>query len=72
MSYTDTIPPRDSPTLPERLAAMRDEIDSILDGVCAECDGKSAAEIRAIFKRRLVPIVSKHFPDGSVNFRITK
>ena len=69
-SYTTS--DRHSPTLQDRFDLMRAEIDSVLDEVCAECDGKSAAEIRSIFKRRLIPLVQKHFPDGSLNFRITK
>ena len=69
-SYTTS--DRHSPTLQDRFDLMRAEIDGELDSICAECEDKTAAEIRAIFKRRLIPLVQKHFPDGSLNFRITK
>jgi hypothetical protein len=48
--------------LQDRFDLMRDEIDNELDSICAECEDKAAAEIRAIFKRRLIPLIQKHFP----------
>jgi hypothetical protein len=59
------------PTLQERLRKMRLEIDSILDSVTQECEGLPESGIREVFRRKLLPIVFRHFPDGSVNFRIT-
>jgi hypothetical protein len=54
-----------------QLRVMRDEIDGILDDVCVSCEGKSAAEITEIFRRRLIPIVPKFFPDELPNHKST-
>jgi hypothetical protein len=59
----DTTSACGSPVLPDELRAMRAEIDAVLDDVCQECEGLPASGISQIFRRRLIPIVEKHFSD---------
>jgi hypothetical protein len=42
---------------------MRAEIDGVLDAVCQECEGLPASGISEIFRKKLIPIVEKHFAD---------